>query len=319
MKSNEIEIPFLMKKKQEKVERLKFLLKQSENFDKNFLRMKKQLKANQDELLEDSRQIKAMYKLPDEKPQTQLIQKEDVDNAEAPDVAKQQLQQAREQYEIADQSIQAQTAKNVLNSDAQKLTETIAQLEHTFSLKANQLNKEKHQLKEDILRLRTLLENEQALQQKNNATILVLQGNVDNCEGKPTNLKKDCDPIFLHQKKYQTEAEIVGQRNNFLFKELDLLAWENNYNPAEQVIKSGDLENKEAEEFRLLAEEESANNTEVAVTTAHEPKERHPIKHLEPLEDNEAANEGGNETNETEIVEEEEVVEEEENATEPHP
>ena len=86
------------------------------------------------------------------------------------------------------------------------------------------------------------------------------------------------------------------------------------------MIKSGDLENKEAEEFRLLAEEESANNTEVAVTTAHEPKERHPIKHLEPLEDNEAANEGGNETNETEIVEEEEVVEEEEeNATEPHP
>ena len=39
MKSNEIEIPFLMEKKHEKVERLKVLLKKSENFDKNFLKM----------------------------------------------------------------------------------------------------------------------------------------------------------------------------------------------------------------------------------------------------------------------------------------
>ena len=40
MKSNEIEIPFLMEKKHEKVERLKVLLKRSENFDKKLLKMK---------------------------------------------------------------------------------------------------------------------------------------------------------------------------------------------------------------------------------------------------------------------------------------
>ena len=45
-------------------------------------------------------------------------------------------------------------------------------------------------------------------------------------------MKKDCDPIFLHAKKYKTEVEIISQRNMFLFKELDLLAWENQYNPA---------------------------------------------------------------------------------------
>jgi len=77
---------------------------------------------------------------------------------------------------------------------------------------------------------------------------------VDSCKGKPTNLKKDCDPMFLHAKKYRTEVEIISQRNKFLFREIDLLAWANKYDPTDEMFAT-----KQADEFRLLAEEESAN------------------------------------------------------------
>eukprot|EP00828_Plagiopyla_frontata_P003747 TRINITY_DN1121_c0_g1_i8.p2 TRINITY_DN1121_c0_g1~~TRINITY_DN1121_c0_g1_i8.p2 ORF type:complete len:277 (-),score=61.34 TRINITY_DN1121_c0_g1_i8:286-1116(-) len=169
--SIEIEVPFLAKRKQEKIEKLKEVLLTSEDYDNRLIKIASELQEHKNGLVESSRQITVMYKLPDEIDENSFVEKQAnlaaTLNSDVPDVAKQELAKAKQQYDIADQSIQAQTAQNVLKSASEKLIETLEHLQKAFEQKISDLRAEKSQLKEDILRLRALLANEQAIQDQN--------------------------------------------------------------------------------------------------------------------------------------------------------
>eukprot|EP00828_Plagiopyla_frontata_P003746 TRINITY_DN1121_c0_g1_i4.p1 TRINITY_DN1121_c0_g1~~TRINITY_DN1121_c0_g1_i4.p1 ORF type:complete len:398 (-),score=92.46 TRINITY_DN1121_c0_g1_i4:161-1354(-) len=285
--SIEIEVPFLAKRKQEKIEKLKEVLLTSEDYDNRLIKIASELQEHKNGLVESSRQITVMYKLPDEIDENSFVEKQAnlaaTLNSDVPDVAKQELAKAKQQYDIADQSIQAQTAQNVLKSASEKLIETLEHLQKAFEQKISDLRAEKSQLKEDILRLRALLANEQAIQDQNTQKISEVQQRIEKCKGKPTNIEKDCEPIKLRAAKLYTEIDIINSRTTILSKELETLMTQNIN--VDEVLKQKQEEQKwlaeqqaqEQEEFSFLRDEKQNGNQSQA---PYDPEEREPIHHL---------------------------------------
>ena len=59
-----------------------------------------------------------------------------------------------------------------------------------------------------------------------------METKIKNCQGKPTNIEKDCEPLRVNGNKILTEIDIVNARTLLLHKEVSKLLLEN-YTPEE--------------------------------------------------------------------------------------
>lgn len=144
-----------------------------------------------------------------------------------PDVAGNELTEAKTNYEIADESIQAQTAMNEMITAGEKILESMEAVKKAFEAKQKELYEEKEQLKEDIIRIRALITHEEGIQAKNTEKIALFEANITACEGKPTSIEKDCEPIRIMAAKLNTEIDIMNARTNLLTKQINFLVEQN--------------------------------------------------------------------------------------------
>ena len=63
-----------------------------------------------------------------------------------------------------------------------------------------------------------MVQNEEGIQAKNTEKIAEIEAKILACEGKPTNIEKDCEPIRIMAAKLNTEIDIMNARTNLLTK-----------------------------------------------------------------------------------------------------
>eukprot|EP00828_Plagiopyla_frontata_P035150 TRINITY_DN45_c0_g1_i2.p1 TRINITY_DN45_c0_g1~~TRINITY_DN45_c0_g1_i2.p1 ORF type:complete len:408 (-),score=90.93 TRINITY_DN45_c0_g1_i2:186-1409(-) len=282
--SIDIEVPFLKNRKAKKVERLKQLIGTTDQFDGEMLEIVGKLAAQQGELLKGAFEVNAMYKLP--KPEPVEFVQQDINvpaslNADVPKVAREEITKAKSQYEVADISIQAEAARDEMESAAMKMQKVIEDLQQSFEFKQNEVREEKRQLKDDIIRIRALLANEQAIQDRNTAKIGEMEGHIGACAGKPTNVEKDCEPIKMRAAKMNTEIDIIMARTMKLYKQVGQLMDENEEDSEigakkEQIAAEKAAAKEKAEEMSYIIEEDPSSRAGPYV----DPQERKPVHHL---------------------------------------
>jgi len=156
-------------------------------------------------------------------------------------VAKEGLTKARNEYEVADISIQAGAARDEMESAAIKMQKVMEDLKAAFEFKQSEVREEKQQLKDDIIRLRALLANEDAIQAKNAAKIAEMEGRIGACADKPTSTEKDCEPIKMRAAKLNTEIDIIMVRTMKLYKAIGILMSDNE-STGEIGAKKGEMD-----------------------------------------------------------------------------
>eukprot|EP00828_Plagiopyla_frontata_P007628 TRINITY_DN1363_c0_g1_i2.p1 TRINITY_DN1363_c0_g1~~TRINITY_DN1363_c0_g1_i2.p1 ORF type:complete len:320 (-),score=74.33 TRINITY_DN1363_c0_g1_i2:72-1031(-) len=283
--SIKIEVPFIKSRTAKKVVRLRELIELGNKYNNELLTLADQLKTEQADFQKSSWEIHKLYKLPEDV-ETQLIQKSQkkgIDvvhalNANIPRVAEDEVRQAKGEYDLGDISIQAQTVSEEMLSAYSKLDKTLESLKQAFELRQTEIQKEKKQIKQDITRLRALLDSEIQLQAKNVLRIEELEAKTLVCEVLPKNVIKDCAPLKVRASKMETEMNILEARTQLLFKQIQKIMDENQSDESIKAQKDSVKAMKEAAELR--AQEDSYVEAEEVMPVPELPKELKPMHHL---------------------------------------
>ena len=108
-----------------------------------------------------------------------------------------------------------------------------------------------------------------------------MEGKIAACDGKPTNVEKDCEPIKMRAAKMNTEIDIIMARTMKLYKSLGELMDENESDEEigakkEEMAAERAAAQEKAEEMSYVVEEDPS--TRAGPYT--DPEERKPIHHL---------------------------------------
>eukprot|EP00828_Plagiopyla_frontata_P030412 TRINITY_DN395_c0_g2_i1.p1 TRINITY_DN395_c0_g2~~TRINITY_DN395_c0_g2_i1.p1 ORF type:complete len:391 (-),score=95.16 TRINITY_DN395_c0_g2_i1:103-1275(-) len=278
-----IEIPFLKQRKLKKQMRLRELIQVSDAYDQEMLEIVTQLELEHQSVIQTIKEIEIMYKLPKHIPEQtgfvqQLVNVPASLNTNVADVAGNELTEAKTKYEIADESIQAQTVMNEMISAGKKIQQSMVAVAKAFEAKQKELFEEKQQLKDDIIRIRALITHEEGIQAKNTEKIAEFEAKILACVGQPTNIEKDCEPIRIMAAKLNTEIDIMNARTNLLTKQINFLV-ELNQSP-EQIKEYKEGINAAAQAASDRAAEMEYVTGEIIYEAPQDPKEKKPIHHL---------------------------------------
>eukprot|EP00828_Plagiopyla_frontata_P004669 TRINITY_DN1174_c0_g1_i3.p1 TRINITY_DN1174_c0_g1~~TRINITY_DN1174_c0_g1_i3.p1 ORF type:complete len:433 (-),score=86.23 TRINITY_DN1174_c0_g1_i3:14-1312(-) len=285
--SEKVEVPFIKERKAKKVARLRELIELGNQYDAEMLALVEQLKAEQADFQKSSWEIHQLYKMPDDTA-IELLQKgkKQIDvvralNANIPRVAEDQVRSAKAEYDIGEISIQAQTVSEEMLSAYKRIESALESVKQAFELRQQEIKKEKDQIKEDITRLRALLDKEIQVQNENLLKIEEIQAKILVCEVMPKNAIKGCNPLRVRANKMQTEMTILEARTQLIFQEIEKLMDENQ--SAEQIQAQKESVRAMKEAAALRSEEDSYVYQEEVMPPAEPPKELKPIHHLKEV------------------------------------